>query len=237
MDAAEGGGSSVMNDNAKTCALYIRVSTEGQSLHNQRPAVLHLAKARGFEIVEVYEEKVSAAKDRPVFERMMLDAHRGRWSVLVVWALDRFGRSMTGNLTAVLELDRIGVQVVSVREPWLDTSSPVRSLLVAIFSWVAEQERRRISERTIAGIDRARRSGKVIGRPRVAIDLPKALTLRATGMSIRQVAATLRVGAATLHRVLQAHEALAVGTLAAVPKPATNEHLASAGNDMTARAA
>ena len=94
---------------------------------------------------------------------MMKDAKRGAFQVLVIWALDRFGRSMTGNLADVLELDRVGVQVVSVRESWLDTGSPVRTLLLAIFSWLAEQERVRIGERTRARMAAARRRGSRVG--------------------------------------------------------------------------
>jgi len=123
-----------------------------------------------------------------------------------VWSLDRFGRSMTGNLQAVLELDRIGVQVVRVRQPWLDTSGPVRSLLIAIFDWVSEQERNRLIERTKVGLDRARREGKRIGRPKVRVDIAKALALKGEGKSIRQAALALGVGSATLHRALRAHE-------------------------------
>jgi DNA invertase Pin-like site-specific DNA recombinase len=93
-----------------TCALYLRVSSDGQSLENQRPELLQLAKARGLDIAKVYEEKVSAAKARPAYEQMMLDAQRGKYKALLIWSLDRFGRSMSGNLAAVLELDRIGVQ-------------------------------------------------------------------------------------------------------------------------------
>ena len=122
--------------------------------------------------------------------------------VLLVWSLDRFGRSMVGNLQAVLELDRIGVQVVSVREPWLDTGGPVRSLLIAIFSWVAEQERLRLIERTKAGLDRARRQGKRIGRPRAPVDVTRALALRREGKSMRETAKLLGVAPATLDRAL-----------------------------------
>jgi hypothetical protein len=111
----------IIMTNARTCALYIRVSSDGQCLDNQRPELMHLAQARGLEIVEVYEEKVSAVKHRPAYERMLRDAHRGRWRTLRIWSLDRFG-----------------VQVVSVRESWLDTASPVRLLLLAVFPWVAE---------------------------------------------------------------------------------------------------
>jgi DNA invertase Pin-like site-specific DNA recombinase len=120
------------------CALYLRHSTDKAKTENQRPEVEQLARARGYEITATFEEGASAVKKRPEYERMMKAARRGAFDVLVVWALDRFGRSMVGNLNDVLELDRIGVTVVSVRESWLDTGSPVRNLLIAIFSWVAE---------------------------------------------------------------------------------------------------
>lgn len=123
-------------------------------------------------------------------------------SMLVVWSLDRFGRSMVGNLQAVLELDRSGVEVVSVREPWLDTGGPVRALLIAIFGWVAEQERAQIVERTKAGIERARRKGIRIGRPERAIDMRRAQALRDQGLSFAAVAKWLRVPKATLYRAL-----------------------------------
>ena len=75
---------------------------------------------------------------------------------------------MTRAINTVLELDRLGVPVLSVREGWLDTSGPVRPLLVAIFGWVAEQERTRPIERVHADLDRARRQGKALGRPRTS---------------------------------------------------------------------
>jgi len=185
-------------------AIYLRVSKSdgSQSVENQRPEVEQLAKARGFEVVTTYEETMSAAKHRPTYDQMLKDARRGKFKVLLVWALDRFGRSMTGNLTDVLELDRLGVTVVSVRETWLDTGSPVRSLLVAIFSWVAEQERTRLIERTKAGLQAARRRGAKIGRPRRRVDLDRARELRAGGQSLRAVAKELGVGYATLCRAL-----------------------------------
>src|SRR5262245_28500122 len=93
-------------------ALLVRVSTEEQHTENQRPDLDRIVETRGFDRVRVYEERVSAAKKRPQFEAMMGDAHRGVFDVLVVWALDRFGRSMIGNIQAVLELDRIGVKVI-----------------------------------------------------------------------------------------------------------------------------
>lgn len=106
---------------------------------------------------------------------MIEAAHRGAFEVLLVWSLDRLGRSMTGNLVeAVLELDRYGVAVMSVREPWLDTGGPVRPLLIAIFGWVAEQERAQIAERTKAGLARARKKGVQLGRPKRRVDKRRA---------------------------------------------------------------
>lgn len=181
-------------------AVYLRVSTGGQSTAAQRPDVLRLVEARGLELVEVYEEQESAAKARPVFARMLDDARRGRFRVLVVWAIDRFGRSMARNVADVLELDRLGVQLVSVRESWMDTSGPVRDLLVAIFSWVAEQERARLGERTRAGLERARARGIALGRPPVRVDLDHANRLHARGLTWGKVALALGVKRSTLDR-------------------------------------
>jgi len=187
------------------CAVYLRVSTDRQSTENQRPEVEQLAAARGFEVVKVYEETMSAAKSRPVYEQMLKDMKRGKFGgVLFIWAIDRFGRSMIGNLQDVLELDRIGVTVVSVRESWLDTGGPVRNLLVAVFSWAAECERTRLVDRTKAGLEAARRRGARIGRPRVRVDVDRALELRGQGRTLREVAERLEVGVGTLHRALAA---------------------------------
>src|SRR2546426_5955762 len=157
-------------------ALYLRVSDGSrQTSENQRPELERLAAARGYDVVQVFDEAGSAAKARPGYDTMLKAAHSGKFGVLLVWSLDRFGRSMVGNLQAVLELDRIGVQVVSVREPWLDTGGPVRSFLIALFSWVAEQGRLPLIERTQAGLDRAPRQGKRNGRPRAPVDVTRAL--------------------------------------------------------------
>ena len=100
-----------------------------------------------------------------MFEGVLRDAKADRFQVLVVWAIDRFGRSMSRNLNDVLDLDAAGVRVVSCREQWLDMRGPVRDLLVAIFSWAAQQERDRIRERIGAGLRRVREKDGVTSRP------------------------------------------------------------------------
>lgn len=190
-------------------AIYLRVSTSHQSTDNQRPAVLRLAEARGFEITQVYEEKVSAlAKDRAAWSQLKVDAHAGHFNAVVISSLDRLGRSMSGNLQDVLLLERLGVQVVSVREPWLDLGGPTRDLLVAVLSWVAQEEGRQIRARVRAGLERARREGKQLGRPRKQIPLEQALQLRAQGKSLRIAARELNCGVSTLHRLYAAQDTI-----------------------------
>jgi len=190
---------------AKRIALYLRVSTTDQTTDNQRPECEAMARQRG-DVVAVYEEQGSAAKHRPEYERMLKDARRGAFDVLVIWAVDRFGRSMAGNLADVTALDGAGVQIVSVREAWLDTSGPTRPLLLAIFSWTAEQERARLIERTHAGLARARKfgtkSGKPIGRAPRHVDVEAARAMMAQGTSQRATAKALGLPLGTLQRAL-----------------------------------
>jgi putative DNA-invertase from lambdoid prophage Rac len=187
----------------KRAALYLRVSTDRQTAGNQVAEVRQLVAARGYEAV-VYEEVESAAKARPVLDRMLADVRAGRVHAVAVWALDRLHRSMVGSIQTVLECDRLGVPVLSVREPWLDTSGPVRPLLVAIFGWVAEQERTRLIERTRAGLARARREGKRIGRPPASrILLHAARDLVDSGVSVSEAARRKGVSRPTLQRFLK----------------------------------
>ncbi len=104
-------------------ALYVRVSTDRQTVENQIGDLRQLAAARGFDPV-IYEEVESAAKARPVMDRMLAEARVGRLRAILVWSLDRLHRSMVGSIQTVLECDRIGVPVISVREPWLASGRP-----------------------------------------------------------------------------------------------------------------
>ena len=195
--------------------LYLRTSTADQHLENQRPELLRIAKQRDLEVVCLYQEQRGAAKQRPAFESMLLDANAGRFDYLLIWAIDRIGRSMSGNLNVLLELDRLGVRVLSAREPWIETASAIRPLLIGIFGWIAEQEQMRISERTRAGLARARAKGVRVGRPPKELDVPKLRTLREAGHSFREIARMVGAGASTIHRLLAADEVLQ----RAVPKP------------------
>jgi DNA invertase Pin-like site-specific DNA recombinase len=193
-----------MSNAARRAAVYLRVSTDKQTAENQVEDVKRLVTARGYEPV-IYEEVESAAKARPVFDAMMNDVRAARVQAVGCVALDRLHRSMTGAINTVLECDRVGIPVLSVREPWLDTSGPVRPLLVAIFGWVAEQERTTLIARTKAGIERARRQGKTLGRPKASpILLHAARDLVAGGVPISEAARLKGVSRSTLQRFLNA---------------------------------
>lgn len=183
-------------------ALYLRVSTDRQNTDNQKPEVEALAAARGFEVAAVYSEQESAARRRPEYERMMADARRGRFKVIVVWSLDRLGRGF-GCFDAFRELARLGVRVVSVREPWTEAEGPALELLVAVMSWVSGFERQRLIERIQAGLARARREGKRLGRrPASPLALAAAADRVRAGASIRAAAREYGLGFETLRRYL-----------------------------------
>ena len=151
-------------------ALYCRVSKndESQDPQNQLNPLRDYAKVLGGEIVTEYVDMASGSNgDRKEFLRMLDDADKRKFDLLLVWALDRLSREGISNTLAYLaRLKRGGVALKSLQESWLDTRDEgIGQLLLAIFSWVANQERKRIIERTKAGLERAKKEGKQLGRP------------------------------------------------------------------------
>ncbi|HEY3452281.1 MAG TPA: recombinase family protein [Myxococcales bacterium] len=190
------------------CIAYLRVSKKDgrQTVENQRPDIEALAAARGLAIDEVFEDRESACRRRPGLSRMLTALRAGKLGpapVLVIWSLDRLGRGLSC-FDTYRELTRLGVRVLSAREPWLDADGPARELLVAVMSWVSGFERTRLIERTKAGLERAKRHGRVPGRPRANIDASAARALRADGLSIQAIADRLRCSPSSLHRLLSA---------------------------------
>jgi DNA invertase Pin-like site-specific DNA recombinase len=149
--------------------IYVRVSTDSQTTANQRGDLERVAEQRGWEIVEVYtDQAVSGAKSidkRPAFQRMCTDSAKGRINHIAAWALDRLGRSARDVINFITDLPEQGVSLYLHKEQ-LDTSTTVGKLVLTIMAGVAEMERDRIIERINAGIARARKEGKKLGRPR-----------------------------------------------------------------------
>ena len=151
-------------------ALWLRVSDPGvQTVENQRPELEAWAQRSGLEVVRVYQVEGSAWKGahRKLLAEAHGDARRGLFSVLLVWALDRLSREgIVATLEAVHGFERQGCQVWSLQQSWTQQpESRMHDLLLSLYGWIAQEESRVRSERTKIGMERARREGKVIGRP------------------------------------------------------------------------
>lgn len=185
-------------------AIYARVgTTQGQSVEMQLRDLRELAARRSFEIVGEYcDEGVSGAKDsRPALNRFLAEAEMGKFSMILVWKLDRLGRSLV-HLVRLMENFRcLDIELVSFSEG-LDFTTTTGKLLFQIISAFAEFERDCIRERVMAGLRNARVKGKHIGRPRKPMDVSEIARLRDDGCSWRQIGMSLGVGATTARRAL-----------------------------------
>src|SRR5215831_6076285 len=169
------------------CAIYARVSTrdKGQDFTNQLIALREFAAKQDWSIWREYVDQVTGSSDeRPQFRQIFQDASQRRFDVLLFWSLDRLSRE--GVLETLQHLQRLtsyGVAWRSFTEQYLDSTGIFRDAVIGILAVIAKQERIRRSERTIAGLDRARRKGRVLGRPRVTVDDGLIRRLRAEGCS------------------------------------------------------
>ncbi len=150
-------------------AIYARVSTVEQTVDNQLLEVRRYVDARwaaeGTQAVEYVDIGESGSKDRrPALDRMLADAKRRKFDVLVCWRLDRLGRNLKHLVSLIDDLQAVGVTFVSLGEG-IDLSTPSGKLQLHILAALAEFERGRLRERTLVGLQRARAQGKTLGRP------------------------------------------------------------------------
>jgi DNA invertase Pin-like site-specific DNA recombinase len=178
-------------------ALYARVSTTDQTTENQILELRRYIEARGWTGTE-YLDTISGTKEcRPALDRLMADARRRRFDVLVVWRLDRLGRSLKHLIVTLDELAALGIGFTSLNEG-IDTATPAGKLQLHLLAAIAEFERGRIVERVRAGLARARKDGKRLGRrPRRIADHDLERTAH---LSIRDAAKILDVPRSVLHR-------------------------------------
>jgi DNA invertase Pin-like site-specific DNA recombinase len=200
----------MMGRKGKRAALYLRVSTDGQTTENQRLELERTAEARGWEIVATYKDQgISGAKfgkDRPQLEQLRKDAARGKFDLVLSWSIDRIGRS-TAQVSAFMEeMEEIGVGQFYLHQG-IDTNTVGGRAMVQMAAVFAEFERGMIRERVKSGIARARskgtKSGKAIGRPKVDGKTEAAiLALRKKKMGFVKIAKQLGVGVSTVQRVV-----------------------------------
>ena len=186
--------------------IYARVSTSDQNVEMQVRELRQLAEQRGLEIIETYlDEGISgSATSRPALDRMLADAHAGRFSTLLVWKLDRLGRSLQHLLQVLEQLEASNVGLISARDPGLGVGGGSgQKLMFSLLGAFSEFERNLIRERVVAGIRRAQADGVHCGRPKVEIDLRPALAMIREGHGLRTVSKAMGVSRATLRRRLQ----------------------------------
>jgi DNA invertase Pin-like site-specific DNA recombinase len=189
--------------------LYVRVSTDRQTVANQIAALAAVAAARGWEIVATYADNgVSGAKgrkDRPGLDTLLNDAQRGKFNVVMAWAIDRVGRSLIDLLGTIQHLEACGCDLYLDQQA-IDTTTPSGKLMFQICGAFGEFERSMIRERINAGLARARKAGKVLGRKPGAIlvdrrKLIQARKMLAGGTGKLKTARAVGLGTGTVHRL------------------------------------
>jgi len=185
-------------------AIYARVSTFDQNVSMQIADLRKLAAQRGFSIFREYvDEGQSGGKtSRPMLDEMLNDAKRGRFQIVLVWKLDRLGRSTSHLISLLEDFKAWRVQLISFGEG-LDFTSTAGKLFYTLLGAFAEFERDTIRERVRAGLRHARARGKTLGRPRKAVDGPRIAKLRQSGLSWRKISAEVRVPVESARRAYQ----------------------------------
>ena len=189
---------------ARRIAIYARVSTSGQqSVDMQLRDLRDLAANRSFEVIKEYcDEGVSGSREsRPALDALLRDARRRRFDAVLVWKLDRLGRSLVHLVRLLQDLRSLGVELISFSEG-LDFTTTTGKLLYQVISAFAEFERDCIRERVVAGLRNARAKGKRLGRPRVFVDATTIALLRAQGRSWSEITAETGISKGTAQRAL-----------------------------------
>jgi DNA invertase Pin-like site-specific DNA recombinase len=176
----------------------------GQNPETQLLPLREYASHRGFTVIDTYiDVGISGSRDRrPHLDRLMDDARRRRFDLLLVWRFDRFARSVRHLILALEELNGLGIDFVSMNEA-VDTSTPMGRMIFTILGAVAELERSLIRERVQAGVDRAKRQGKKLGRPKRVVDRDRVAALYAKHQSYRVVAKLTGVGKDKIQSIIR----------------------------------
>jgi DNA invertase Pin-like site-specific DNA recombinase len=187
--------------------LYARVSTKdkGQDTRNQLAQLREFCASQHWTITQEYVDQASGkTDDRPQFKKLMEAASRREFDLVLFWSLDRFSRE--GVLETLQHLQRLtsyGVGWKSFTEQYLDSCGIFRDAVLSILATIAKQERIRLSERTVAGLERARKQGRIGGRPRVVADRKKVTALRAAGKSLGEIADAMKLSKTTVARLVR----------------------------------
>jgi DNA invertase Pin-like site-specific DNA recombinase len=197
-----------VNTECLNIALYSRVSTrdKGQDVENQLRQLREFCAKQGWPIASEFVDHASGKRsDREQFQAMFSAASRREFDTVLFWSLDRFSRE--GVYETLQHLQRLTVYGVGYRsytEQYLDSCGLFRDAVISILATIAKQERVRLSERTVAGLQRAKLQGRVGGRPRKECDRDRLTELRRSGLSLGQIAAQMGLSKTTVARMVTA---------------------------------
>lgn len=201
-------------------ALYVRVSTDRQTVENQTARMADVAAARGWEVVGTYaDEGISGAKGRdkrPGLDKLLKHASKRKFDVVMVWAIDRLGRSLVDLLGTIQHLEACGVDLY-VDQQSIDTTTPTGKLVFHIVGAIAEFERELIRSRIHAGLARARAKGRKPGQKVDRRKIDEAARMLSDGASIHRVRAATGLGAGTIQRLRTEVLAAQIGATPAAP--------------------
>lgn len=187
-------------------ALYARVSTKDkrQDTANQLDQLRQFAATQGWTVAHEYVDRATGKhSDREQFQKLFEDASQRKFDVVSFWSLDRFSREgVRETLNHLERLTSYGINWRSFTEQYLDSCGIFKDAVLGILATIARQERIRLSERTLAGLAKARKQGRVGGRPKVVVDRSKVQRLAKAGKSLAQIAADVGVSKSTVHRLV-----------------------------------
>jgi DNA invertase Pin-like site-specific DNA recombinase len=193
-------------------ALYARVSTKdkGQDTENQLEQLRKFAESQNWPIVREYVGKATGKRsDREQFQQMFEAASRREFDLVLFWSLDRFSREgVLETLNHLQRLQSYGVGYRSFTEQYLDSCGVFKDAVLSILATIAKQERIRISERVTAGLAKARKAGRIGGRPRLVVDRDQATKLFDEGMTQREIADEMGISLASTNRILRNYRRL-----------------------------
>ena len=189
----------------KRAALYVRVSTDVQTVENQIRELRQVAGRRGWDVAEVYNDAgISGAKGRngrPGLDSMLNDARRRKFDIVMAWAIDRLGRSLIDLLDTIQHLEACGVDLYLDQQA-IDTTTPMGRLVFQVTGAFAEFERTMIRQRIKAGLKRAVAQGVKLGRPKIDRTTERKVRQQlARGGGILKVAKSLGIGTGTVQRI------------------------------------
>src|SRR5436190_9168098 len=190
---------------AKSAAIYVRVSTDQQTVENQIRELRQVAERRGWDVVEIYSDAgISGAKGRagrPGLDRMLKEASRRKFDIVMAWAIDRLGRSLIDLLGTIQHLEACGVDLYLDQQA-IDTTAPMGKLVCQVTGAFAEFERTMIRQRVKAGLKRAVAQGVKLGRPKIDSAIERKVRKQlAKGLGILKVAKSLGIGTGTVQRI------------------------------------